>query len=277
MKQIKINPGVLCIVLAMLAMLGCSKNGSSPGPAPNPCAGITVVVNGTATSTTGPGISDGSIAASASGGSGFTFSLNGGAFQSSGTFSNLSAGAYTITAKNSAGCTGVGSFTVNTGDPCIGKNITVALASTNSDKCVATGSVTVTAAGGTGFTYRLDASGTYQSAAVFTNVSAGNHTVYVKDASGCEKTAAVTIEALPNGPLFTNVATLLRTKCANCHTNGVSNGGASYETDCGIVALRNRIKARTIDSGDMPQGGSLSVAEKKVITDWYAAGGLSSK
>lgn len=57
--------------------------------------------------------SNGSITATATGGSGFTYSKDGTNFVSSGTFTSLAPGDYTITAKNSSGCTGSKTFTVN--------------------------------------------------------------------------------------------------------------------------------------------------------------------
>lgn len=56
---------------------------------------------------------NGTITATATGGSGFTYSIDGTNFVSSGTFATLAPGAYTITAKNSNGCTGSKSFTVS--------------------------------------------------------------------------------------------------------------------------------------------------------------------
>ncbi|TNF49584.1 MAG: T9SS type A sorting domain-containing protein [Bacteroidetes bacterium] len=51
------------------------------------------------------GFSDGSITASATGGCNIMYSIDGGAFQSSGSFSGLSAGGHTVTAMNSFGNT----------------------------------------------------------------------------------------------------------------------------------------------------------------------------
>jgi hypothetical protein len=105
-----------CALCLGVVIYSCSKGGGGttpPPPPPNPCAGVTVTVTGTITNATA-GQSNGIITASATGGSGFTFNINNGAFQSSATFNNLAAGNHTISAKNSNGCTGSAQFTVTT-------------------------------------------------------------------------------------------------------------------------------------------------------------------
>lgn len=261
-------------LLIALLFSGCSKNGVDI-PA-DPCNGVVIVINGSAKSTSGPVLTDGSIEANATGGNGFTYSINNGAFQSAGTFSGLASGVYVIIAKSANGCSASASFTVNIGDPCAGKSISLSIVKSATDKCEASGTATVTATGSTGFTYRLNASGAWQNSNVFTGIPAGNHTIYAKDAAGCEKSLPLVIETTPNGTLFSNVVSLINAKCAGCHTNGGSNGGASFSTDCNIVSFRQRIKARAVDAGDMPVGAPLSANDKKVITDWLNAGGKSS-
>ena len=87
----------------------------------DPCAGITVVVSLTLTAADA-GSSNGSITATATGGSAFTFSLNNGTFQASGVFNNLAPGKYTIKAKNANGCIGSAGNTVIAKDAtCAGK------------------------------------------------------------------------------------------------------------------------------------------------------------
>lgn len=260
--------------LASIFIAGCSKSG--PSTPADPCNGVTVVVNGTVANTSGPGINDGSISATASGASGFTFSINGGSFQASGNFANLAPGNYSIIAKSAAGCTGTGNFTVVTGDPCVGKTITVSATKTDSDQCGNTGTVTITAAGGTGFTYRLNASGTYQAGNVFNNVATGTYTGFAKDAAGCEKSVSITVGALPNGALFTAAKNLIVNKCGSCHI-AITEGGISFATDCNIVNNKAGIKAQAVDASNMPKGGpALTADEKKILNDWLTAGGLSS-
>ncbi|MBZ5856775.1 hypothetical protein [Flavihumibacter profundi] len=271
-KSFRISPVYFLLLVALF--ISCSKSGSDT-PA-DPCAGVTITVSATTTNTTGPGTTTGSIAATGSGSTGLTYSLNNGAYQQSGTFSNLSAGSYTITAKTAAGCTGTGTFTVLNGDPCIGKTITVSASGNNSDKCTPSGKITVDAAGSTGFTYRLGSSGTYQADNSFLNVAPGDYTVYAKDGDGCEKTTTVTVAALPNGPLFAGVVSLINSKCTTCHVAGHSSG-LDFTIECNIVAHKDQINTAAVINGNMPKGGpALTANEKKVITDWIGGGGKSS-
>jgi len=102
--------GIILLFFSAAIFNACSKGGGTTTPA-DPCTGVKVVVSLNSTAADA-GLSNGSIAATATGGSGFTFSLNNGTFQASGTFNNLAAGKYTITAKNINGCTASASSTV---------------------------------------------------------------------------------------------------------------------------------------------------------------------
>ncbi len=79
-----------------------------------------------------------------------------------------------------------------------------------------------------------------------------------------------------NGPFFTAAKSLIRSSCAPCHINGGSQGSTSFDTDANIASKKDRIVARAVTIGDMPQGNSLSTAQKKIITDWVNAGGRIS-
>jgi hypothetical protein len=254
----------------------CSKGGDTPPPAPNPCAGVTISVTATVTETDA-GTNNGSIAASASGGSGaITYSIDAGAFQGSGTFNGLAKGNHTVTAKDSKGCTGSASFTVNEKNVCVGVNITLTASATNSDPCSPSGVITATAAGSTGFTYSLGA-GAFQASNVFNNIAVGTHTINTKDAAGCSKNTQVTIGALPAGPFFTAVRQVIQTNCAipDCHSGPNPQGGINFTVDCNIVLNRDRIKARAVDGSPsiMPPTGALPQSEKDKITSWINAGG----
>lgn len=102
MKKLILKTTVALVLLSLI-VVSCKKKSS------NPCSGITVVVSGTVTSSNG---NDGSITATASGGTTFTYSINGGTYQASGNFTSLSPGNYNIIAKNQNGCTGSKAFIV---------------------------------------------------------------------------------------------------------------------------------------------------------------------
>ncbi len=160
-------------------------------------------------------------------------------------------------------------------DVCAGKTLTLSTAVVNALNACAKGSITITAGGSTGFTYNID-NGTFQASNAFSNVSVGDHGVIIKDAAGCTKSANVTVasNAGSAGPLFTGVKNLIAASCLSCHSGASASGGKSFSSDCDIVNSADRIKVRTIDGTPsfMPQGGQLSAADKKKVSDWIAAG-----
>jgi cytochrome c5 len=244
----------------------------------DPCSGVTITVGGTFANPTTNGGSNGSISATASGGTApYTFSLNSGAFQSSGNFTGLAAGAYTVTAKSATGCTGSGSFTLTNPNPCAGVTINVTNSSVNNTPCVAAnGSITAAANGGASpYTYSIN-SGPFQSGTVFSSLAAGSYTITAKDANGCTGNSTVTnINNLAAGPLFTQVKTVLQNNCESCHNNSIANGGMNWSVECNIVTNKARIKARAVDGNPsaMPPTGLLPAGERQKITDWINAGG----
>ncbi len=257
---------------------GCTGSSTFTLTAPNPCAGVTITVTGTVTNPTAPGASDGSIVSSATGGTGsFTFSINGGAFQASGTFSNLAAGSYTITAKDGNGCSGSAIFTLTVPNPCAGVTITMSNAVTGNIPCQApaTGSITITPAGGTGpYTFKLN-NGAFQSSNIFSNLAAGTYAITAKDVNNCTGTSNATVADLPAGPLFSAVKLLIQNNCVTCHNPGNQNGGMDWTVDCNIVTFKNNIKLRAVDGipSPMPPTGLLSASERVKITNWINAGG----
>jgi hypothetical protein len=160
-------------------------------------------------------------------------------------------------------------------DPCAGKIITVTATPAASTGCTDNGSIVATATGSTGFSFKLNSAGSYQSSGSFANLAAGSYTVFAKDAAGCEKSITVTVATGTAGTLFSQVKTLMSAKCQSCHNNTVQNGGMNWAVDCNIVANQVRIKVRAVDQGTMPAGGPpLTTAEKAIITNWITAGGI---
>lgn len=146
------------------------------------------------------GQDNGSITASASGGaSPYQYSLNGGAFQSSGIFPGLGAGDYTVGIQDAAGCTAEASATLNPAD---GPVLTI-INQTNPACGQNDGSITASASGGTlPYQYSLNG-GAFQSSGIFPSLNAGDYTVVVHDAAGCTAEASAVELTSSNAPNLT--------------------------------------------------------------------------
>lgn len=177
---------------------GCSGSASFTLVATNPCTGITITVNGTTVNPTAAGSSNGSISATATGSTGFTFSLNGAAFQASGNFTGLAAGSYTVTARDANGCTGSANFNLSAPNPCTGVTITVAGTTVNPTGAASNnGSISANATGGTApYTFNING-GTFQANGNFGSLGAGNYTIVARDANGCTGSSVFTL-TVPN-------------------------------------------------------------------------------
>ncbi|HTN21896.1 MAG TPA: SprB repeat-containing protein, partial [Pelobium sp.] len=131
------------------------------------------------------------VTLTAGGGTGsYQYSIDGGAnYQSSATFNNLSGGNYTFYVKDANGC-------IKTFDSAIAEPTLLTLTGSNTPiLCYGNKStVTLSGGGGTG-TYQYSIDGTnYQASAIFSNLSGGDYTFYIKDANNCIKTFDIAIE-----------------------------------------------------------------------------------
>jgi len=255
---------------------GCTGSAIFTLTAPNPCAGIIINVTATTVNPTSAAATNGSISASAAGSTGFTFNINGGAFQATGNFNNLGQGTFTIVAKDLNGCTGSALFTLTAPNPCAGITITVSSVVINNTPCqTANGSITATGGGGTGpYTYSMNG-GAFQPSNIFNSLPAANYTITAKDANGCTGSATITVSDLPAGPLFLAVQNVLQANCISCHNGTTSEGGMNWTVDCNIVNFKDRIRERAVNGNPsvMPPTGSLPASEKLKITNWINAGG----
>lgn len=255
----------------------------------NPCAGIIVAVSATQINP-GLGQSNGSITVSASGGSGFTYSINNGAYQSSSTFSGLGAGTYTITAKNSNGCLGTKSVALTAVDPCAGITVTVSATTVSPTTGQSNGSITASATGGSGFTYSIN-NGTYQSSPTFANLASGTYTITAKNSNGCLGTKTVTLTATSACATITISANVLTaTPCEATTNNGsiavtatgstgftYNNNGGAYQSSnvfsslaagtylVGVKDSRGCTQTQSVTVGVTPKG-PLFTSMRSLIT-----------
>lgn len=152
------------------------------------------------------------------------------------TFTNLSAGSYSVTATDAEGCTAGLNVTISQ-DP----TPTLSVVSTNNENCgTGNGDFTVLAAGGQApYIYELD-NGLISRTPNFANLSAGNYSVSVIDANNCVATQAVTIQQIGN----INVAIAdMRNDACNTASGSFSiaatGGQTPYTYDAGNGALTN--------------------------------------
>ena len=128
------------------------------------------------------GGNDGSVTVAGSGGTPpYEFSLNSGDFQSSGTFTTLVAGIYTVTLRDANMCTY--DITVTIAQPVIPLELNIVSQSDVACNGGSTGSVTISGWGGyTPYEYSIDG-GPWQSSGTFSALSAGTYDLAVRDAS----------------------------------------------------------------------------------------------
>ena len=173
----------------------------------NVAAGPGVLGFTTSTPASCQGVSNGTIKATATfGAAPFTWQLDGGPFQSGTnpyTFPNISGGTHFITIKDNVGCTKTFTENVSSGNGPVAS----ALSSPTSCNGASNGSITITAVNGAPpYFFSLDGalpvagSNPY----MFSNLSSGIHTVFVRDAPGCISNT-VAVNVLPGPPLSTTV------------------------------------------------------------------------
>ena len=262
-----ITASSLCMIILYVS---CSK--SSPTPTPNPCSGISIVVTGTTTATSTPTAANGSIISSASGSSGFTYSLNGGTAQASGTFTGLTAGSYSVTAKDLNGCSGSQTFSV-TATPCPSITITATITQTTTP-AAANGAIAAVGVGSTGFTYNLNG-GAFQASGTFSNLAVGSYTIIAKDVNGCtgSNSFSVTAASCPTINLSTTPANTTGPNATNGSIVAVATGGATphtYSKDGGVTfqasATFNNLAVGTYAVVAKDVNGCLSASVSTVVS-----------
>jgi len=135
---------------------------------------------------------EGRIVMAGKGGTGtLTYVLNDTLSQASGDFQNLPGGTHKVTMEDENGCTRDTTVTILAPSEIVVNSVTI----TDVTGCAgdATGAVTVTGSGGTGtLTYSLDG-GPFQGSGSYNGLTAGNHTVTLKDDLDCTRDTTFTL------------------------------------------------------------------------------------
>jgi gliding motility-associated-like protein len=157
---------------------------------------VTATVTSTTPGACGGGNTGSAVIAGGGGTGPYTFTLGSGTPQATGTFNNLAAGSHTVTVKDARGCTKEVTFNIIQSN----NTLIAEVPSTTPVSCNAgnDGIAIVSASGGTApYTFTLE-NRPPQPSGEFKNLSAGNHTVTVRDASGCSKDVRFAIAQAAN-------------------------------------------------------------------------------
>lgn len=206
--------------------------------------GSGILATVTTTPTSCAGISNGTVTVTpTSGTSPYQYSINGGPWQSSNTFSGLGQGSYTVSIQDANNC--ISNFIANIAG---GAALSAGFTSLNVTCFGANnGTITVNINNGTPpYQYSLDGIN-YQSGNSFTNLPAGNYTVYFTDNNSCGGSIPVTISQ----PIeLTASVTALPVPC-----NGGNNGTITINGTGGVAPYQH-----SIDGTNYQTGNSFTVA-----------------
>ncbi|MBD2755932.1 T9SS type B sorting domain-containing protein [Spirosoma validum] len=188
----------------------------------------------------GCGRTSGSIAlTAATGATGWQYSLNGGAFQTSPIFPGLGPGTYNVKAKDAAGCQSEQSITLTS----VSGPIISDLKATPPQCGTANGEVSVVASGGKApLTYSIDYGSTFQTSPLFSKLAGGTYTFRVRDDNGCEFNKAIALPAANSMAVLSSTG--LPTTC------GQANGSVTMTTSGGNNPIQYSIDNQTYQTGN---------------------------
>lgn len=187
------------------------------------------------------GANSGSVTVQGAGTSGYTYSLDGGAYQPSGTFNNLSGGAHIVSVRDVSGC--MVSVSATIAEP---TSLASNIVSQTDESCSGTadGSVTIDGTGGTGTLVCTLNGYSYNVPATFNGLTAGTYTATLADGNGCSKTQAFTI-AVPN-PIIITTPLVTPITC-----NGANNGAINTVATGGTGTLTYTWNLSPTNSGTL--------------------------
>ena len=144
---------------------------------------------------------------------------------------------------------------------------------TNSHPCMPNGVLEITSPVNVNYSYKID-QGKFQSNPVFEGISVGQHTLFVKDDRSCETSKEVVVNTISAGIEFAEVAAILNTRCATCHSGVNPHAGMDFTKVCDILTHWERIQARAVEGNPspMPSAGLIPIAERNKIMDWIKKG-----
>ncbi|MCM4154809.1 LamG-like jellyroll fold domain-containing protein [Gramella sp. AN32] len=181
----------------------------------------------------------------------YQYKINGRSYQTSKIFENLSPGSYTLTVKDSNGCTATENISIANQSELIFSGSTATPVS-----CFGSSTGIITAANPNGgnppYQFKI-ASGSYQDSLEFTGLPAGDYTVYAKDANSCEKSETITITQPEQ--LVISGSTFAPVSCnggsdASITVGNVLGGTAPYEYSIDGTSWQTTLDFLNISAGN---------------------------
>jgi PKD repeat protein len=177
---------------------------------------------------------------------------NGVSTNQTGSFSQLPAGTYSVTATSANGCTGTLQVSVANNSPTL--NLQVSNNTPNSSCGSPNGTITISATGGNS-PYSYTGSGSTNTTGIFSGLAAGTYTFTATDASSCTGTVSVTVgNNVPN-------VTVSITSSNNNTSCASPNGSFSVTANGGTApySYNNGSSTNTTGSFTGLQGGTYNV------------------
>ncbi|SMG13605.1 hypothetical protein SAMN05661096_00605 [Marivirga sericea] len=195
----------------------------------------------------------------------FKFSIDGESENATGRFENLPASTYLITVETIEGCTNTLDVEIKNQS---GLNISVE--ASNSDCGSNSGGIVIIPEGGEPpYSFSLNNTD-FQSEASFENLAAGEYTIFARDASACNVSQDVEIEASVS---LSSVEAIIQANCvtSSCHGGNVN---PDFRQAANITGNAGRIKSRTGGKTMPPSssGKSLTDQEIELIACWVDSG-----
>lgn len=214
---------------------------------------------------------DGTISVSGSGGKApYQFRINGGVYQSSGVFSQLSGGSFTLEIKDVNDC--VRDTTVSLS--IISSDLNATVTTEPDNECLTdNGGITVSATGSSKpFEYKIG-NGNFGTDTVFSGLKHGLYSITVKDAQGCSISISATVNRGETGISWSGeIKSIVDTNCAisGCHVSGGQSPNLSS-----FSTLKNNasaIKSRVVGRVMPPDGRTISQEQIDKIACWVDDG-----
>ncbi len=232
------------------------------------CAGFNISLTATVVNTSTCDASDGSLTILATRGiRNYSFSINGGSYQSDSVFNGLKAGNYTLSVKDKNGCSASQIATINNAQ----SSLTISIATVPNSGCpTPNGTITVTPSGAQGTVqYQLN-NGSFQPSNTFSGLNAGNYSVNAVDASNCPTSGSTTLAS--NGPSYkSDISPIIVANCSSCHSGNRNPNLSSYTS----IKASGASIVGAINS-NMPPGGKLTQQQIALITCWVNNGALNN-